>query len=61
MWRLSEKLKEIAICLSDEEYIDYVRSGQSLYHERMRRMITDEEYLRWVFMLGEYFKGQKCC
>jgi hypothetical protein len=51
-------LKEIAICLSDEKYIYYVRSGQSLYRKRMKRMITDEEYLRWVFMLGEYFKGQ---
>jgi len=21
-------------------------------------MITDEEYIRWVFLLGEYYKGQ---
>jgi len=21
-------------------------------------MITDEEYTRWVFLLGEYYKGQ---
>jgi hypothetical protein len=37
--------------------IDYVRSGQSLSHKRMKRMITDED-VRWVFMLDEYFKGQ---
>ena len=58
MWRLSEKLKEIAIRLSDEEYMDYVKSGQSLYDKRTARKITDGEYVRWVFMLGEYFKGQ---
>jgi hypothetical protein len=58
MWRLSEKLKEIAIRLSDGEYIDYMKSGQSLYHKRTARKITDEEYVRWVFMLDEYFKGQ---
>ena len=51
-------MKEIAIRLSDEEYIDYVKSGQSLYHKRTARKITDEEYVRWVFTLGEYFKGQ---
>jgi hypothetical protein len=24
----------------------------------MRRKTTDEEYTRWVFLLGEYYKGQ---
>ena len=51
-------MKEIAIRLSDEEYMDYVKSGESLYHKRTAREITDEEYVRWVFMLGKYFKGQ---
>jgi hypothetical protein len=24
----------------------------------MRRKITEAEYVRWVFLLGEYYKGQ---
>ncbi|HJR49235.1 MAG TPA: hypothetical protein VE573_03440 [Nitrososphaeraceae archaeon] len=51
-------MKEIILRLSDNEYSDYVRKGQSMYSKRMRRKITDEEYARWVFLLGEYFKGQ---
>jgi hypothetical protein len=29
-----------------------------MYSKRMRRKISDEEYTRWVFLLGEYYKGQ---
>lgn len=29
-----------------------------IYSKRMKKMITDEEYARWVFLLGEYYKGQ---
>ena len=48
----------ITIRLSDNEYRDYVKKGQSMYSKRMRRKITDEEYTRWVFLLGKYYKGQ---
>jgi hypothetical protein len=51
-------LKEIILRLSDKEYDDYVLRGQSIYSKRMKKRITDEEYARWVFLLGEYFKGQ---
>ena len=51
-------MNEITIRLSDNEYRDYVKKGQSMYSKRMRRKITDEEYTRWVFLLGEYYKGQ---
>jgi hypothetical protein len=51
-------LREIILRLSDKEYDEYVLRGQSIYSKRMKKMITDEEYARWVFLLGEYFKGQ---
>jgi hypothetical protein len=50
-------LKETTIQLSDE-YRDSVEMGKSMYSKRMRKKITDEEYARWVFLLGEYYKGQ---
>src|ERR671914_2789345 len=53
-----EGLKEIIFRLSDNEHNDYVIKGQSIYSKRMKRRITDEEYSRWVFLLGEYYKGQ---
>jgi hypothetical protein len=53
-----EELKKITIQLSDEEYIDYIERGKSIYNKRMKKKITDEEYVRWVFLLGEYYKGQ---
>ena len=34
------------------------KKGQSMYRKRMRRMVTETEYARWVFLLGEYFKSQ---
>jgi hypothetical protein len=53
-----EALKEIILRLSDNEYNDYVIKGQSINSKRMKRRITDEDYARWVFLLGEYYKGQ---
>ena len=58
MWRHFKEMNEITIRLTDNEYRDYVKKGQSMYSKRMRRKITDEEYTRWVFLLGEYYKGQ---
>jgi hypothetical protein len=55
-WRLSKKLKKITIQLNDEEYGDYVERGTSVYNKRMKKKITDEEYVKWVFLLGEYYK-----
>jgi hypothetical protein len=51
-------MNEITIRLTDNEYRDYVKKGQSLYCKRMRRKITEAEYTKWVFLLGEYYKGQ---
>jgi hypothetical protein len=49
-------LKKITIQLNDEEYGDYVERGKSVYNKRMKKKITDEEYVKWVFLLGEYYK-----
>jgi hypothetical protein len=51
-------LKEIILRLSDDEYNDHILRGQTIYIKRTKRRITDEEYARWVFLLGEYFKEQ---
>jgi hypothetical protein len=58
MRRHFEVLKEIKIRLSDKEYNEYIKKGELMYSKRMRRKITDTEYARWVFLLGEYYKGQ---
>jgi hypothetical protein len=57
-WRYLNRLKVILLRLSDNEYRDYVINGQSMYNKRMKREISDEEYARWIFLLGEYYKGQ---
>ena len=50
-------MKEIIIRrLTDKEYFQYVKKGQSEYHIRMKKAIEDEEYLKCMFMLGEYYK-----
>ena len=46
MWRHFKEMNEITLRLTDNEYKDYVKKGQSMYSKRMRRMITDEEYIR---------------
>jgi hypothetical protein len=40
----------MTIRLSDE----YVKHGQSEYRIRMKKAKEDEEYVKWMFMLGEY-------
>ena len=52
------RLKEIKFRLSNSEYSDYVMKGRSIYSKRTKREISDEEYVRWIFLLGEYYKGQ---
>jgi hypothetical protein len=51
-------MKEITIKLTDKEYNQYIKKGQSEYRIRMKKTIEDEEYVRWMFMLGEYYRGQ---
>jgi hypothetical protein len=58
MWRYLDRLKVILLRLSDNEYSDYVISGRSMYIKRMKREISNEEYARRIFLLGEYYKGQ---
>jgi hypothetical protein len=50
-------VKEITIKLTDEEDEEYVRRGQSEYRLRIKKAIEDEEYVKWMFMLGEHHKG----
>lgn len=57
MWRHLDRLKEILLRLNDNEYGDYVINGRSMYRKRMKREISDEEYARRIFLLGEYYKG----
>jgi hypothetical protein len=52
-------MKEITIKLTDKEYYQYVKKGQSEYRMRMKKAIEDEEYAKWMFMLGEYYRGQR--
>jgi hypothetical protein len=52
-------MKEIKIKLTDKEYYQYVKKGQSEYLVRMKKAIEDEEYVKWMFMLGEYYRGQR--
>jgi hypothetical protein len=52
-------MKEIMMRLTDKEYDGYVRKGQSEYRMRMKKAIEDEEYVKWMFMLGKYYRGPK--
>jgi hypothetical protein len=52
-------MKEITIKLTEKEYDRYVKKGQSDYNIRMKKTIQDDEYVKWMFMLGEYYRGQK--
>ena len=38
-------MKEITIKLTDKEYQQYVRKGQSEYRIRMKKAIEDEDYV----------------
>ena len=52
-------MKEITIRLTDKEYDQYIKKGQSEYRMRMKKAIEDEDYVKWMFMLGEYYRGQR--
>jgi hypothetical protein len=52
-------MKEITIKLTDKEYYQYVKKGQLEYLIRMKKAIEDEEYVKWMFMLGEYYRGSE--
>jgi hypothetical protein len=43
----------------DEEYRDYIERSKSICNKRMKRKVTDEESVKWVFLLGKYYK-EKC-
>jgi hypothetical protein len=57
-------MKEIMIRLTDKEYdeyvkkgqSEYVKKGQSEYRVRVKKDIVDEAYVKWMFMLGEYYR-----
>ncbi|HEU4822113.1 MAG TPA: hypothetical protein VFS97_01690 [Nitrososphaeraceae archaeon] len=52
-------MKEITIKLTDKEYYQYVKKGQLEYYIRMKKAIDDKEYVKWMFMPGEYYRGQR--
>jgi len=52
-------MKELTIRLTDKEYDEYVRKGQSEYCLLMKKAIEEEEYVKWMFILGEFHKGQR--
>jgi hypothetical protein len=52
-------MKEITIRLTDKEYDEYVKKGQSEYRVGMKKDMGDEEYVKWMFMLGKYYRGQR--
>jgi hypothetical protein len=33
--------------------------GQSDYRIRMKKAIEDDGYVKWMLMLGEYYRGQR--
>jgi hypothetical protein len=51
-------MREIVVELTEEEYDRYVKKGQSEYRMRMKKDMEDEEYAKWMFMLGEYYRGK---
>jgi hypothetical protein len=51
-------MKEITIRLTDKEYDQYIKKGQSEYRMRMKKAIEDEDYVMWMFKFGEYYRGQ---
>jgi hypothetical protein len=36
-----------------------VKKGQLEYRMLMKKAIEDEEYVKWMFMLGDYYRGQR--
>ena len=49
---------QITIKITYKEYHQHVRKGQSEYRIRMKKAIEDEEYVKWMSMVGEYYGGQ---
>ncbi|MDQ3840131.1 MAG: hypothetical protein M3297_12785 [Thermoproteota archaeon] len=45
--------------LTEKEYDRYVKRGQSEYSTRMKKAIEDEEYVKWMLMLVEYYRGRR--
>ena len=52
-------MKEITTKLTYKEYHQYVNKGRSEYRIRMKKDMENEEYVKWMFMLGEYYRGQR--
>lgn len=56
---ICEKIySRMIVGLTDKEYDQYVKKGQSEYRICMKKAIEDEEYVKCMFMLGEYYRGQ---
>ena len=51
-----EGWKEIKIRLTDKEYHQYVKIGQSM---RIKKAIEDVEYVKWMFMKSERLGTKK--
>ena len=41
------------------EQRDKVTEGSVRISSRIKKAIEDEEYVKWMFMLGEYHRGQR--
>jgi hypothetical protein len=49
---------QITIKITDKENHQYVRNIEAEYRIRMKKAIEDEEYVKWMSMVGEYYRGQ---
>ena len=47
---------QITIKITDKEYHQYLRNGQSEYC--MKKDMANEEQVKWMSILGEYYRGQ---
>ncbi len=47
---------QITIKITDKENHQYVRNSESEY--RMKKDMEDEEQVKWMSMVGEYYRGQ---
>jgi hypothetical protein len=45
-------MKVITIRVTDKEHDEYGKKGQSEYRLGMKKDMVDEEYVKWMFMLG---------
>jgi hypothetical protein len=59
-WKCSRNIyEETTIRLTDSEYQQYVKKGQSEYGMPLKKDIQDEEYVKWMYMLGEHHRSQR--